>query len=75
MPGSLISSDTIITITVLDISGNNTSCSFDLNLIDTISPILTCFSDTTEYFTSSCLFTLGDYTNRFLFSDNCSTPI
>ena len=74
LPGSLISSDTLITITVSDISGNNTSCSFDLNLIDTISPILTCFSDTTEYFTSSCLFTLGDYTNRFLFSDNCSTP-
>lgn len=74
LPGSLISSDTLITITVSDVSGNFTSCSFNLNLIDTISPTLTCFSDTIEYFTSSCLFTLGDYTNRFLFSDNCSSP-
>jgi len=73
LPGSLVISDTLIIISVSDSSGNSSSCSFNLNLTDTISPVLTCFSDTTEYFNSSCLFILGDYTNRLLFSDNCSS--
>ena len=72
LPGSLVNSDTLITITASDLSGNLTICSFTLLLLDTIQPVLTCFSDTTDYFNSSCLFILEDYTNRFNFSDNCN---
>ena len=70
--GSTVNSDTTITISATDMSGNITNCDIFISLQDTIVPQLTCFSDTTEYFTSSCLFILEDYTNRFIFSDNCS---
>ena len=65
--GSTVNSDTTITISATDMSGNITNCDIFISLQDTIVPQLTCFSDTTEYFTSSCLFILEDYTNRFIF--------
>ena len=70
--GSTVNSDTIITITATDSLGNSTNCNILFSLIDTINPSVSCFSDTNEYYTSSCLFILEDYTNRFTFSDNCS---
>lgn len=71
--GALVSSDTVITLTSIDDSGNSSSCSYNLILLDTIKPIINCFGDKSEYFDNNCLFTLGDYTNRVVVNDNCDT--
>ena len=43
--GSVINSDTIITITASDLSGNTYSCSFNILLFDVISPTILCPSN------------------------------
>ena len=58
--GSLVNSDTVIKMTVTDGSGNFTSCFFNLTLIDTIKPVLTCPVNVSEYFNSSCEFVVTD---------------
>jgi len=69
--GSIVNADTVITLTVTDLSGNSSSCSFNLNLLDTINPVISCLGDTLDYFNGNCLFVLGDYSNRVLINDNC----
>ena len=71
--GSMVSSDTVITLTVTDLSGNSSDCSFNLNLLDSINPVISCLGDTLDYYNGNCLFVLGDYTNRVLINDNCDT--
>ncbi len=61
-----------VTLTVDDGNGNAVSCSFELSLSDTISPVITvCPSDTTANPDAACEFTLGDYTDRAVATDNC----
>ena len=69
--GALVSSDTVITLTATDGSGNSSSCNYNLTLLDSIKPVINCFGDTAEYYDNNCLFTLGDYTNRVVVTDNC----
>ena len=58
-------------ITATDFSGNASSCSFNLNLVDSIKPTITCLSDLTDYYNSNCQFILGDYTSNSNGLDNC----
>ena len=69
--GTLIYSDTVISLVATDDSGNSSSCSFNLTLVDSIKPIINCLGDTLDYFDENCLFVLGDYTNRVIINDNC----
>ena len=73
--GTLVSSDTVISLLATDDSGNSSSCSFNLTLVDTIKPIINCFGDTSDYFNENCLFVLGDYTNRAIVNDNCDNNL
>jgi hypothetical protein len=51
-----------ITITADDGNGNNSQCTFDITLIDSLTLTITCPGDTNEYVDASCEFTLPDYT-------------
>ena len=73
--GTLVSSDTVISLLATDDSGNSSSCSFNLTLVDTIKPIINCIGDTSDYFNENCLFVVGDYTNRVLVNDNCDNNL
>ena len=73
--GTLVSSDTVISLLATDGSGNSSSCSFNLTLVDTIKPIINCIGDTSDYFNENCLFVVGDYTNRVLVNDNCDNNL
>ena len=73
--GTLVNSDTVISLLATDDSGNSSSCSFNLTLVDTIKPIINCFGDTSDYFNENCLFVLGDYTNRAIVNDNCDNNL
>lgn len=65
---------TQITLTATDESGNQSSCTFEMTLIDTISPVITCeLIDTVFLDTGSdCMFTLPDFSSRRQISDNCA---
>jgi gliding motility-associated-like protein len=60
-----------VTLTATDASGNNSSCTFDVTLSDTISPSVTCPGNQVETFNASCEFTIVDYTSLVSTTDNC----
>ncbi|MCB0478749.1 MAG: HYR domain-containing protein [Crocinitomicaceae bacterium] len=72
LPGSLGSQ--LITMTVSDTSGNSNQCQFLVSLSDTISPIISCPSDSTVYVGASCDYTVVNYTGAASAVDNCSAP-
>ena len=48
--GSTVNSDTTITISATDMSGNITNCDIFISLQDTIAPQLSCFSDNRVFY-------------------------
>lgn len=72
--GSIIngSGTQTISITGIDDSGNSASCSFNLDILDTITPIISCPSNRNEYVDATCSFSLPDYTGLSSSSDNCA---
>ena len=72
-PGSTISTNSTITMTVTDESGNAQTCSFSVLLNDNIAPTITCPSNSTVAADGSCTYSLDDYTSSTTAVDNCST--
>jgi gliding motility-associated-like protein len=69
LPGN----STIITLTAEDETGNTSQCTFILNIIDDIAPMITqCPSDTSIYVNATCQGTIGNYAPLTLATDNCS---
>lgn len=69
LPGN----STTIILTAEDETGNTSQCSFTLNIIDDIAPMITqCPSDTSIYVNASCQGTIGNYAPLTLATDNCS---
>ena len=73
--GNTVSTDTVIKMVVLDDAGNRDSCTFMLNLLDTIPPQITCPSTQTDYLSTNCEFTLLDYLSLLTITDNCDTAL
>ena len=65
--------NTTITLFVQDNSGNNTTCTFTLSLLDSINPTFNCLANQIGYLDSSCLFSIPNYIDSISFSDNCDT--
>ncbi|TAF34720.1 MAG: HYR domain-containing protein, partial [Cytophagales bacterium] len=64
---------TVVTLTATDPSGNATSCTFNVNRVDTTPPSITCPAAQTLALNASCSATLGDYTTLATgVSDNCT---
>jgi len=72
LPGTIISKDTIITISAIDASGNLGSCNFNLILLDTISPSITCPVNQVINVNSACEAIVPNYSALLLANDNCS---
>ncbi len=70
--GTTIFTDTPVTITVTDESGNSGNCVFNALLIDTISPSVTCPSGQTLSTNGSCQYTVPDFSSTVAGTDNCS---
>jgi gliding motility-associated-like protein len=60
-----------ITITATDNAGNQSSCTFNITLDDTIAPEVICPSDFDEPVDANCSFIIPDYTSLAINSDNC----
>ncbi len=73
--GTVISLNTSVTITATDASNNTSTCSFNISLADTISPvILNCPGDLFPSFNSSCSYILPNFKTLYNMSatDNCT---
>jgi hypothetical protein len=63
-----------ITLTATDESGNATTCDFNVQLIDSIPPMITCPGDDVISVDGSCQVLLPDYRPNAGVTDNCSEP-
>ena len=73
--GTVITADQLVEFSVTDLGGNTRTCSFTVELLDTISPLITCPVDQVqETALGLCDTTLLDYTNMIIWSDNCTSP-
>ncbi|OFZ14437.1 MAG: hypothetical protein A3D92_19520 [Bacteroidetes bacterium RIFCSPHIGHO2_02_FULL_44_7] len=70
--GISINTDTQITITVVDESLNSVSCNFNVLLIDTIRPVITCPGDQFVSINSNCEYFVPNLSGLVTGSDNCS---
>ncbi|MFT5858719.1 MAG: gliding motility-associated-like protein [Flavobacteriaceae bacterium] len=62
-----------VAITVQDVSGNSTMCSFDVVVLDQVDPVFTtCPSIQTVFMDATCQATIGDYVSSAVAIDNCS---
>ena len=74
-PGTAISSNTSVTLTATDASGNSTTCTFTVELEDFIAPSITCPGTQTQTASADCTALILDYTGLATVSDNCdATP-
>lgn len=71
--GTSISSNTLITMTITDAASNSNTCQFNVLLIDTIQPSITCPGDQTMAITSGCAYNVPDLSGLISGSDNCSS--
>lgn len=73
MAGSTISGvgNNNISLTVMDASGNSSSCVFVQATVDTIKPVVTCPSNQTVTADVNCFGILSDYTSLAVSTDNC----
>lgn len=69
--GSIVTENTEITVTTTDNAGNETSCSFMVNLVDNLPPSIACPSTQTEFANDSCWAALSDYTSLAVTGDAC----
>lgn len=71
--GTVISTNTAVQITVLDLAGNSGSCSFTALAIDTIDPQITCLESMVVAVNSACQFTVPDLSSTVVVTDNCTS--
>jgi gliding motility-associated-like protein len=64
----------VVTLTADDGNGNVDSCSFNVSIVDTVAPVITCPVDQNDFYDATCSFTVIDYTGMSTTSDNCGTP-
>jgi len=72
LAGEQITNGTTVVWTATDLSGNYTSCSFDVNIIDTIAPSIACVSDIEQCAEDNSGAIVTGLT-PVSFTDNCSS--
>lgn len=74
-PGTIITSDQVITLSTIDDRDSVATCTFNVLLFDDIDPTIICPEDQNVSFDSDCEFTLPDYTGLAVGADNCLPPL
>lgn len=75
-PGSTISANQVITLTVTGgTPAAPQTCTFNANLIDTITPTIICPGTSTQYVDNSCSYSLADFTGMAVVNENCLTGV
>ena len=64
-----------VSFTVTDLSDNIAVCSFQLDMVDTIAPVVTCPADQTDFLDANCEFRALDYATLVTGVDNCGGSV
>ena len=72
-PGSLVTSNVAVQITVMDEAGNEGLCSFTVLASDSIKPVVICGSDMLTSITATCEMVVPDVIVFATATDNCTT--
>ncbi|MBX7052849.1 MAG: HYR domain-containing protein [Flavobacteriales bacterium] len=76
--GTVVTGNTMVTITATDDALNFSNCTFEVILLDSIVPVISnCPSNQSVAYTNDCDYTLHDYINEFSVnaSDNCDNNV
>lgn len=60
-----------VTLTATDASGNTSTCSFNVTLVDDTAPSITCPGNQTDALDGNCDASLPDFSGLAIVSDNC----
>lgn len=71
-PSTVISEVTTVSLTVIDVSGNSSVCSFVVGLIDNTDPVLDCPSSVEATIVTNCDYTIPNLSSVVTATDNCS---
>ena len=71
--GATITANTMVTMTVTDVTGNSGSCNFITTIIDTENPVIDCPSTFDVAINSSCQYAVPDLSAEVTGTDNCSS--
>lgn len=76
LAGTIVTGDTEVVISVTDVNGNTSDCTFTLLFVDMMAPlILNCVDDQELVADVQCQAQLPDYTQSIAVVDNCSTAL
>ena len=67
------SGQNFVTLTITDASGNASSCTTTVTVIDQTAPTLTCLEDQTVEVDNNCSFVVPNFVPSLIASDNCNT--
>ena len=71
-PGTIITDTLLVTMTVTDVNGNSSICTFNVRPSDNSLPVVTCPADDTLFVDGFCSVALPDYIGSTTATDNCS---
>ena len=63
----------VVTLTLTDASGNTSSCTTTVTVVDQTPPTLTCLEDQIVAIDNTCSFVVPNYVPSLIASDNCDT--
>lgn len=72
--GTVFSATQVVTLTAEDESGNTNTCSFNVDVVDQMDPVIFCPSNQVVPASANCDYLLGDVASTGSGSDNC-TPL
>jgi gliding motility-associated-like protein len=75
--GTIVDASQTIDYMIIDPTGNSSSCSTTLNVIDNTAPVLTCPADESIIVNPACAINLEDYLSEVIVTENCffSNPV
>lgn len=75
-PGTTLNPGTsVITLTITDAAGLTDQCQFNQQVLDTISPVISCPADQSQPLDVNCQLSISDFTGLAIASDNCTSSL
>lgn len=71
--GTVITANTVVTITATDVNGNTATCNVSITVQDVTDPVIDCPVDVTLDLDESCSATVPDLVSGATATDNCGT--
>ena len=69
--GSTLDSNFLITLSAYDSTGNSNSCQINVNLIDTIPPVVICPNNQSVNLSTDCEYRVEDFESELVVYDDC----